>query len=78
MTNAEDTGSQLVTRQGRHIDGGGGASFSLPIAFPSAALFAVSTDNGSGVLSTATLVEKSTVTVYHAYTIRGSLLAVGY
>lgn len=38
----------------------------------------VATENGSGVLSTATLVEKSTVTVYHAYTISGSLLAVGY
>lgn len=64
--------------QGRYIDGEDGASFSLPISFPSAALFAISTDCGSGALSTATYVSKSRVTVYHDRTISGSLLAVGY
>ena len=68
----------LEYRQGRYIDGGGGASFSLPIAFPSAGLFAISTDKGRDALSTATVVNKSTVTVYHKYTIDGSLLAIGY
>ena len=64
--------------QGRYIDGGGGANFSLPIAFPSAALFAVSTDQGTGVLATATVVSRSSVTVYHSYTISGALIAFGY